>query len=96
MGVGGHSGARRRFGGLGGVETRTGGKLPWQEVASGGGGAASGGGRGRPQVRTRVERDEGEERKRNRWRRLMREEADAACGVERMRETEMRRRAGDE
>jgi len=66
------------------------------EVVGGGGGAASGGGRGRPQVRTRVERDEGEERKRNRWRRLMREEADAACGVERMRETEMRRRAGDE
>ena len=52
---------------------------------------------GRRRARTRAERDAGEERKRNWWRRrLMREEADAACGVERMRETEMRRRAGDE
>ena len=49
MGVGGHPGARRRFGGLGGTEVgaeaRTRGKLPQREVAGGRGGAAGGGGR---------------------------------------------------
>jgi len=66
MGVGGHPGARRRFGGLGGTEVgaeaRTRGKLPQREIAGGGGGVASGGVRGGWRARTRAEREMPERR----------------------------------